>query len=313
VKEFKLTTPVAFIIFNRPETTMQVFEVIRKVKPETLLVIADGPRQQKEGEMGKCEETRKIIDSIDWECNLIKNYSDVNLGCKKRLSGGIDWVFNQFEEAIFLEDDCLPDISFFQFCQSLLEHYRDDEIIMNISGINFQFGKNSNGYSYYYSQFVHVWGWASWKRAWQHYDPEMKQWPEVKRQNLLDKYFNSPRAKKYWCSEFDRTFNGKIDTWDHQWTYACWLKNGLNIIPNVNLVSNIGFGTGAVHTIDSLSEFANIPFSKINFLLKHPSSIERNVEADNYTQEYHFSHSLIYRIKIKVKKLFSKYLFNFPI
>lgn len=299
----QLKTPVAFIIFNRPDTTRQVFNVIREVKPETLIVIADGPRHYKEGEVKKCEETRKIIESVDWECNLIKNYSDVNLGCKKRLSSGIDWVFNQFEEAIFLEDDCMPHISFFQYCQELLEYYRYDEKIMNIAGINLQFGKNNNGYSYYFSQFVHIWGWASWRRAWQHYDPEMKKWPEVRDQVLLDKYFNNKRAKKFWYSEFEKTFSGEIDTWDYQWVLACWLSNGLNIIPNVNLVSNIGFGREGVHTGDRLNEVSNIPVKEINLPLVHPPKIDRNIEADNFTQDHHYSLSIPYRIKRKLKKI----------
>jgi len=152
----QLKSPVVFIIFNRPETTKRVFDAIKKAKPSTLFVIADGPRENKPGKKDKCEETRKIIDQVDWDCKVIKNFSDQNLGCKKRLSSEFDWVFSQTDRAIFLEDDCLPSQSFFQFCDELLERYKDDERITNITGINLQFGKNSNSCSYYFSQFVHV-------------------------------------------------------------------------------------------------------------------------------------------------------------
>lgn len=297
-------TPVTFFIFNRPDTTRRVFNVIREAKPKTLIVIADGPRQNKDGEIEKCEETRKIIESINWECNLIKRYSDINLGCKKRLSSGIDWVFNQFEEAIFLEDDCFPHISFFQFCEELLEYYKYNDEVLNISGINIQFGKNNDEFSYYFSHFVHVWGWASWRRAWKHFDVEMRKWTTVKSQNLLDKHFNNQRSKKFWYKEFDKTFNGEIDTWDYQWVFACWIKNGLNVIPNVNLISNIGFGKGGVHTEDSFNELSNIPVKEMSFPLKHPPKINRNVKADNFTQNHHFSLSIPYRVKRKLKKIF---------
>jgi hypothetical protein len=298
-----LRAPVAFIIFNRPETTKKVFEAIRKAQPSILYVIADGPRENKDGEIEKFNETRKIIDCVDWTCKIIKNFSEVNLGCKNRLSSGINWVFEQTDEAIFLEDDCLPSQAFFSFCDELLERYRNDNRIMNISGINLQLGKNTTEFDYYFSRYVHVWGWASWKRAWKYYDLNMSQWNMAKRKNLLEDYFDNNRAKRHWYKEFQKTYAGEIDTWDYQWVFACWIEKGLSIIPSKNLVSNIGFSEEAVHTKDFLSEWANIPAEEILFPLNHPIEILRNKEADLNTQNTHYSPGIFYRAKRKFGKI----------
>lgn len=298
-------TPVVFIIFNRPETTRRVFEAIRKAQPEKLFVIADGPRNNVPGESVLCERTRKIIEGVDWKCKVIKDYSPVNLGCKKRLSSGISAVFEQTPEAVFLEDDCLPSDSFFRYCEELLDRYRDNEKIMHIGGINFQFGRNDLDTSYYFSRFVHVWGWASWRRAWKYYDPEMKKWPELKAGNLLESVFEKQKDIKYWSEKFQSTFDGNLDTWDYQWALTCMAREGLSILPAVNLVSNIGFNTGGVHTHEKKSEWAEIPLREMNFPLKHPEKIKRNVSADKTTQDTHFNPGFIYRLKRKLKQTLS--------
>jgi hypothetical protein len=288
---FELSSPLAFFIFNRPETTKIVFEEIRKAAPKKLLVIADGPRQNKTEEKERCEQTREIINTVDWECELIKNYSDNNLGCKKRLSTGIGWVFENVDEAIILEDDCMPNQSFFRFCQELLLFYRYDERIMMISGNNFQLNMNIQKYSYYFSAFNHIWGWASWKRAWENYDLSMKKWPELKSRDFLSKILSEKEAIKYWETIFQDTFNGKIDTWDYQWLYSCWLKNGLAVIPKINLVTNIGFGDDATHTKHTDNTISNLTFGKLSFPLIHPPSVKRDESADRIeeTNFYYFS------------------------
>ena len=151
MSEWQLKTPVCFIIFNRPDVTERVFQVIRQAKPPKLLVVADGARANKIGEQEKCLATRAIIHQVDWNCEVLTNYSDVNLGCRKRIYTGLDWVFSQVEEAIILEDDCLPDPSFFRFCEELLEEYRHNTKIMLVSGQNLQFGQKRRNYSYYFS------------------------------------------------------------------------------------------------------------------------------------------------------------------
>ena len=285
MSDFRLTTPVAFFIFNRPDTTRRVFETIRNAKPQKLLVIADGPRAAYPDDGEKCAATRTIVENIDWDCEVIKNYSDVNLGCKTRMSQGMDWVFNAVNEAIILEHDTLPHPTFFRFCQELLDTYREQEEIMMISGCNFQLGRPFR-HSFYFSRYVHCWGWATWKRAWQHYDVKMTRWPEVRNSGWLTALLeNSPRGAQYWQRVFDLTYLGYVNTWDYQWVFACWLQNGFTILPSVNLVSNIGFGKDATHTGQVTSKVANIPLSAMGFPLEHPPELGLNMAADQFTQE----------------------------
>ena len=192
-----MKTPVAFIIFNRPDTTKRVFEAIRQAKPPKLFVIADGSRSDRLGEAEKCAATRAIIDGVDWECEILTNYSDVNLGCKIRVSSGLDWVFSEVEEAIILEDDCLPHPSFFAFCEELLEKYRNDSRIMQICGSNVLKDQVNIDDSYYFSKYGPIWGWASWRRAWQEYDVDMKLWAEVKKRKLYYDFCNSKKEVSF--------------------------------------------------------------------------------------------------------------------
>jgi hypothetical protein len=265
-----MKTPVAFIIFNRPDTTKRVFEAIRQAKPPKLLVIADGPRVDRPGEAEKCAAARAIIDGVDWECEVLTNYSDVNLGCGKRPATGIKWVFEQVEEAIILEDDCLPNYSFFRFCELILEEYRYDQRIMMISGTNWLGEWKSNIQSYHFSYYGGTWGWASWRRAWQYFDYEIKLWEKNEiRERIRDviadnEQFRS-REKIYWNTYKNPS---TITWWDYQWGFARLLQSGLSIVPSVNLISNIGFGNDATHTKSNESAVANIKSTEIEFPLK---------------------------------------------
>ena len=210
-------TPVAFFVFNRPLLTARVFSAIRELKPSRLFLVADGARNAEEA--GACEATRSVISDIDWDCDVKTSFSDVNLGCRRRMSSGIDWVFSQTEQAILLEDDCLPEQSFFPYCAELLNHYADDERVMTISGDNMQFGVRQTPHSYYFSAIHHIWGWATWRRAWKHYDVEMKQWPLVSQTDFPGDMV-PPYAAKFHKKLMGDTFAGKIDTWDYQWVFA---------------------------------------------------------------------------------------------
>ncbi len=281
-----ITTPIAFIIFNRPDFTEIVFEAIRQAKPKKLLVVADGSRPDRPGEAEKCAAARSIIERVDWDCEVLKNYSDTNLGCGLRPATGISWVFEQVEEAIFLEDDCLPHPSFFLFCQELLERYRDDERIMLVGGTN-HFGEwKSPIQSYHFSQFSGIWGWASWRRAWKFYDYDMKLFPEALETNFLNNIFSNPKHLLYWKNQFQRVFDDRNKTyWDYQWLLTRWIQNGLGIIPSVNLVSNIGFGVDATHTFGDDNPLANLDLKELTFPLKHPPFLIRNIELDNLIQD----------------------------
>jgi len=283
-----LITPVAFFIFNRPDTTRRVFEEIRKVRPATLLVVADGPRTP--AEASKCRETRAIIETVDWPCRVLKNYSETNLGCKIRVSSGLDWVFDEVEEAIILEDDCLPSQSFFFFCQELLNRYRNDERIMHITGDNFQAtNKDFNcPESYYFTHITHIWGWASWRRAWRHYDVNVRQWPAVKQSHLLSKLFREDGAVARWEEKFQDYYEGKINSWDGQWSLACFAAGGLCVVPRLNLISNIGL-VDATHAAHREShKLFDIEAHELDFPLVHPRNISVNIEAENFVQEYMF-------------------------
>ena len=276
-----LSTPIGFLIFNRPDVTERVFSAIASAQPKKLLVVADGARNSDEREI--CEQTKSIIKKVNWDCDVLTNFSEENLGCGKRISSGLDWIFSEVEEAIILEDDTLPCPSFFTFCQSLLEHYRDDERVMHINGDN-SLIQRRNSQSYYFSKYIHIWGWATWRRAWKHYDYNIRSWHDFKETGLIQQIFETPYEQKYWTDIFNRIHidTQDINTWDYQWIYACWSQGGLAIAPNSNMVSNLGFNQlSATHTTDN-SFRANLPTSDI-WEIQHPPFVVRQREADNYT------------------------------
>jgi len=279
-----METPVVLIIFRRPETTRKVFKVIRQIKPKKLFIIADGPRNDRIGEEKKCELTRCVVDMVDWECEVYKDYSDTNLGCAKRVFSGLNTVFDHVDRAIILEDDCLPNLSFFRFCEETLEKYKCDTRIMSVTGQNVQFGLERSPYSYYFSRFSHCWGWATWKRAWECFDFDMDLWPQVKKDKVLNLVFDSPAEARRWTELLDRTYLGHINSWAYRWSLSCFIQNGLHVIPNRNLVSNIGFGRDSTNTTVSKSKLSNIPSHYMDFPLLHPPYIIRHTEADRYTQ-----------------------------
>lgn len=297
------STPLAFIIFNRPGTTERVFEVIRHARPVKLLVIADGPRQDRPGEEEKCAAARAIIHRVDWPCEVLKNYSEINLGCRKRVASGLDWVFSNVEEAIILEDDCLPDPCFFPFCEELLERYRNDTRISMIGGSNFQFGHRRTNYSYYFSRYNHIWGWASWRRSWRNYNVEMNLWPLMRDTRFLYEILGNSRAVNFWRENYDRTYQGLIDSWDLQWTFNCWIHRQLCILPATNLVKNIGFNDEATHTKCGDSELSNIPTEEMYFPLVHPDEVRRDRAADQFTQDNIYGTSLNKIIINNLRKL----------
>jgi hypothetical protein len=295
--------PIVFVIFNRPDTTSRVFEAIRQLRPATLLIIADGPRREHPDDSQKCAATRRIVEQIDWKTEVLHTYAEENLGCGLRLASGITWAFQQVEEAIILEDDCLPHPSFFPYCAALLEHYRNDQRIMHISGSNFQFERRSSSFSYYFSRFAHVWGWASWRRAWQHFDYNMTCWPEVRQSALLQNWLGRWNIVRKWRKSFDYFYGpGKRATWDYQWQLACWLQHALSIVPATNLVANIGFNAQATHT-NQPSPFAAMPVHALTFPLQHPPYLIRNHSADSFTEKTLYGADLATRVKIKLNQI----------
>ncbi|MBD2254575.1 glycosyltransferase family 2 protein [Nostoc parmelioides] len=274
-----LLTPVAFFIFNRPDLTAQVFEAIRQAKPHKLLVVADGARFPEEEE--KCLKTRQVIKNVDWDCEVLTNFSDTNLGCKYRVSSGLDWVFSQVEKAIILEDDCLPEPSFFAFCEELLEYYYNHEQIMHLAGTNLIPQPHLNT-SFLFSRLVPIWGWATWRRAWNHYDIEMKLWNKYKTEN--DIYYFGKQANNVY-NVFESNYLNQIDSWDGQWAFNCVANQGLTIIPKINLIKNIGFREDGTHT-KAASHICSIPVQSIDLPLIKPLETIPNKEFDEKFLEF---------------------------
>ena len=275
-----LDVPILFLIFNRPDVTEVVFAEIKKQRPQRLYVAADGPRLNREGEISKCNETRNVVmKNIDWPCEVRTLFRDTNLGCGKAVSEAITWFFNQEEMGMILEDDCLPTSSFFSFCSSLLKYYKDNEQIFVIPGDNFQKSKVPDS-SYYFSAYGHIWGWASWRRAWKYYNFNLNEFDDHKFKSDLRHYFSTQRERTYWFNVYSKMKNHEIDTWDYQWTFAQWSMRALSIIPNVNLVSNIGFNNeGATHTSADTRGLSNLRrFEMANII--HATKIIQNKKAD---------------------------------
>ena len=293
-----LNTPIAFFIFNRPELTEQVFQTIATQRPAKLLIVADGPRSTKPDEAAKCAETRAILKKIDWPCEVLTCFSDTNLGCRNRLTTGLNWVFEQVEEAIILEDDCVPDPTFFRFCEELLEKYRHDERVFQICGSSFQDGIARGDGSYYFSRLNYIWGWATWRRCWKLHNVDMKLWPDVKKANLLSGTGDAVYAD-FWKSRFDEAYERKIDTWDYQWVFTSFINHGLSIVPNVNLIRNIGFGIDATHTHNVSDGKSNLPAGTMEFPLRHPSCFVSNWPADSYEMSTRYPPPLTLKQKVK--------------
>lgn len=289
-----MRSPVIFIIFNRPDTTAKVFSRIREARPPRLLVIADGPRPSRPEEAARCAQARNIvIDHVDWPCEVLTCFSETNMGCRRRVSSGLSWAFSLVEQAVILEDDCLPHPSFFSFCDELLARYAHDERVGHIGGTNFCQSDTTDLRSYRWARYYPIWGWASWRRAWRDYDVDMRGWGQASERASL-KAAAPPRSSTGWWEEtFDKMFAG-FDTWDCQLTWANWRAHRLAAVPSVNLVSNIGFGNNATHT-HRVSRLANLPLAPMKLPLQHPMSMIPDTEWEQRVSRQQYSRPWIFR------------------
>ncbi|AOP33713.1 glycosyl transferase [Leptospira tipperaryensis] len=279
-----MKAPVLLIAFNRPDFTSIVFETIRQYKPNKFYLAVNAPRADKEGEIQRCADVRSILKKVDWDCEIHTLFREEHLQLKISVSSAITWFFENEEMGIVLEDDIVPDPTFYIYCEQLLEYYKDDSRIGMISGDNFGFGYRRNQDSYYYSLYTHIWGWASWRRAWQGYDVYMKDYVEFFKDGWLRDLFPDPIEFQFWKKNFDAVAYENFETWDFQWVYHN-LKNGrLNIMPVINLIKNIGFGEGAAHTIHP-SPYANMKTESVSFPLSHPKFVVRDLESDAFSKK----------------------------
>jgi hypothetical protein len=267
-------------------------------------VFADGPRSTRDGEAQLCADTRAVIDEVDWECDIKKNFQQKNLGCKLGPLSATNWLFEHEERGIILEDDCLAHPSFFSFCTEMLDRYENAKEVMHISGNNFQDGipRGDRRASYYFSKYTHNWGWATWKRAWKTFDPAIAHFAEWDRNEHIRNVPISRQAQKFWEKNFKRTISQE-DSWDSLWMYAVWLNDGLAILPQKNLVSNIGFGQDATHTTQAnfLSDIPALELSRIT----HPTEIRQDRDADDYTFKRIYHYPLWKKILSRIRRVAS--------
>ena len=296
--------PVLFTVFNRPEKTQQVFEAIRHAEPKQLFIAADGPRKTVATDGENCRLTRETVSEIDWDCKVNTLFREENSGGSgPGISSAINWFFDQVEEGIILEDDCIPNMSFFYFCQEMLKRYGDDKRIMHIGGSNFQFGRVRGDGTYYFSKAVNVWGWATWRRAWNHFEYDMSTFPMFIEQKMIENIYASRRIQDQYKRTFWNAYSNTWKCWDRRWMYAVYTNHGLSIIPNKNLIANVGFGTGATAEYYENDRYINMPTEEITEII-HPTFVVPDRQADEYHHTKVFTHPpLPQRVRTKIKKL----------
>jgi hypothetical protein len=305
-----MNTPVLFLMFNRPDTAQKVFDAIRTAQPRRLFVAADGPRRKRPDDIPKCTASREIIRQVDWNCEVKTLFRSENLDCGRAVNSAIIWFFEQVKQGIILEDDCLPHPSFFTFCETLLDRYKNDRRVWCIGGT--QFYGNTSDASYYFSAMPLVWGWATWRDRWALYVFDASDIPVKKIKSALKNYFPDGNVRRYWLWRFYQMKEYQIATWDYQFIFSLWLNNALAVTPYTNLVSNVGFGEDATHTAEYTWKF-NLPAYGVG-TLAHPAEIRRNMDADNrfINEERHMlkRHTLIFRHIYLQCKIFAQKRFG---
>jgi len=283
--------PILFIIFNRPDTANKVFEQIAKMRPRYLYIAADGPRKDNDSDKIRCEETRRIVEKVNWDCQLRTRFLENNYGCGRAVSSALSWFFSNEEEGIILEDDCYPDLSFFNYCQELLIKYRYEDSVFLIGGNSYQDNSYQAQTSYYFSNYPHIWGWASWRRAWQYYDFDMISLNDSIKNGKLDHVFQSKGERWHNLRIFEKVRKKKINTWDYQWVFSIWKEGGMAITPWYNMVENIGITNNSTHFFLKDKYRDNLTAKSISFPLVHPP-MEINKIADKNSYKNLYSHSL---------------------
>jgi hypothetical protein len=271
--------PILFTIYNRKGIAFDTFQRIREVRPAKLFIAADGPKPEKPGDAEKCAETREVAAMVDWPCEVKTLFRPANLGLKKGMSSAIRWFFENVEEGIVLEDDCKPELSFFGFCAWALDAYRGDARVMAVCGTNYQFGVKRGEASLYFSKILACWGWATWRRAWNHFDLEMKSFPEFERTGQIRNVFPHRLPQEFWMAKMGNVHRG-ANSWAFAWIYAIIANGGLVAVPNENLVANVGFGEGGTNATDEESVFSNMKTGTLGGRFIAPPFILADNEAD---------------------------------
>jgi FAD/FMN-containing dehydrogenase len=269
------SVPVLLILFRRPDATRQVFDAIREAQPPVLFLAADGPRDHRPDDEAKCQQARAVVENVDWDCTVHRDFRDDNLGCGRRPASAIDWVFEHVDRAIILEDDCVPNPSFFRFCEEMLDRYADASHVMHVNGNTFGLDQRRwSDYSYGFGNYPQAWGWATWRRAWKSFDFHMTDWPAFRDAGMVESLDGGVRAAQRRIDKWERVYGTEDpEIWDYQWHFAVSRQSGLAVVPQRNLVSNIGHNEDATHTVNPESERANIARHPLSFPLQHPPYI----------------------------------------
>ena len=304
-------TPILFLVFNRPEKTQIIFDIIKKLKPKKLYISADGPRKNRIKDNLLCDQVRSIVKKINWDCEQKIKFNNTNLGCKINVIESIDWFFSNVEEGIILEDDCVPSESFFYFCEELLSKYKNNEKIMQINGFN----SGLNSYldtddSYYFSKLNTTWGWATWRRAWQKFDYNLESYIEFKQKGKIKEFYKDKGISKWMEKYLDKTFNKEDNIWSINWAFSILKNSGLCITPNINLIENIGFDkqstSGKTEIFNEWQETKSFEIQSIT----HPREIEHNLKLDrlvfNIIKKIDPRASKFYYLINLTKKIFKK-------
>lgn len=300
---WELETPVAMMVYNRPEHTARVFERIADAEPPVLLVVADGPV---EDDREQCQKTRAVTEAVDWDCTVHRNYADTNMGIKDRFQSGLDWVFDTVEEAIILEDDCLPNRSFFRFIEGMLEEYRDDERVMDVSGSNHLETWKDDIQDYHFTRYGGIWGWGTWADRWELCRQDMEGWNDERVKAIVDGYLDSRRQQVYLRYLLDMTSSGNLKTWAYQWGFTRAANWSLTVTPSRNLVSNIGFGEKATNTTAENSDLASISTHELSFPIERRDLVGPDSQYDQKYFELSTSIWDRYKLLQRVKKLYNR-------
>lgn len=307
----EMNTPVLLIVFNRPDFAGKLIDALRKVKPRKIYVAADGAREHVEGEKELCEETRRVATNIDWDCEVKTLFRDSNVGCGLGPTYAMDWLFENEEQGIILEDDCIPDPTFFDYCEELLERYKDDTRIMHIGGYTLQGKTKALQETYYFSRYPEVWGWATWRRAWKLFDFSMSTYPEFKEAGRISDVHDNLRLQNNWIKALDFTLaEKKPSIWDYRWMYCIWSNFGLCITPTQCLVKNIGFDGRGTHTNgnDEVAQiFTSVQIEPISKVI-HPKLIVPSRDADRKTEHIRITPPWSKVIKRKIEAQVTKLL-----
>ena len=278
--EPQLETPVAMVVFNRPGRARQVFARVREARPRKLYLLADGPRPSVSDDEANCEEARAIAGSVDWDCEVVTEFSETNLGCGGRIISGLDRVFEECESAIVLEDDCLPHPTFFRYCEEALARFRDDDRVFAVLGGKYPCEPRTLPYSYRFCRMFNSWGWAAWRRSWQSIDFSMAAYPAFEAERRIESYSRSALETRFFMNGFQQAWTKEIEPWDWAVMFAAYTRRQLTIMPDRNLVSNTGWGAEATQHKNPRHILANLPTFPMALPLTHPPDVAEDAAMD---------------------------------